>query len=737
MNTPKKTTPPARGRKPLRLALLVFFITITGIALIISIYYGLEQKEVKSTEEQLVLIARSAARNLENYLGGYLKDFDIIVSSPQFKDGMAECRSTGNSQTLVDFLNNYNVATGSNIGDIMITDPSGNIMVSTSANSPYTNCTDMLGTNSSMLVFSSRSGALYLGLSVPLEEGYRIMSMVNIEQMYTDTASSMDIGKKGYVMYKHSTGMIIMHPVKEQIGWDVLEDRKKAYPSYDFTDLEGLIARQKQGLSNVEIYNSYWWADETPRRVKKISAYCPAYVGNDFLIVSTVVDFNEVMAPLNFGLLLMGAVLLVLGITFSTMVLLLVRSIREQQGIERENLYLRDLNSSLEEMHRSEEKLRHFQRLETIGTLTGGIAHELNNMLTPIMAYSAMLMDEISPEDNRHQDAEEIFSASSKAKEVIQQISMISHKDSDVAFVRINVAGELARSLRMVNSIKPKTIKMAVSLELPPSCQMMGSATQLTQVFINLCTNAFQSMEPLGGTLTISAGIAPPDESELLPGTESLVIRFTDTGSGIEPRLLPRIFDPFFTTKKAGEGTGLGLSIVQSIVESHCGSIAVASTIGKGTEFTLRLPVNTQPAAEEVAGGALQHILLVDNDPKILHMLKRVLTVAGYHAVDFSTPIAAMEYLRSSNPVDMLITDFAMAQTSGLEVALFCRNLRAELPILLMTGFVNREVVEARRNAIISDYLIKPVHGRELLEIVAKQGSAISQKNSKAPEDFQ
>lgn len=732
MNSSEKTT---LGRRSLRLALLVFAITLTGIGLIIAIYLGLEQKEVKSTEEQLVLIARSAARNLENYLEGYHKDFNIITSSPQFASGLEEYRRDGNSLPLEEFLNSYNISTGSNIGDIMITDPAGKVLVSTSVNGPYTNCTDMVEVDSSMLIFSSRSGALYLGLSAPIESDYRIMSMVNIEQMYIDTASSMDIGENGYVMYKHSTGMIIMHPVKEQIGWDVLEDRKKAYPNYDFTDLEGLIARQKQGLSNVEVYNSYWWADENPRRVKKISAYCPAYLGNDFLIVSTVADFNEVMAPLNLGLLLMGAVLLVLGVTFTTMVLLLVRSIGEQQGIQRENLYLRDLNSSLEEIHRSEEKLRHFQRLETIGTLTGGIAHELNNMLTPIMAYSAILMDEIPSEDDRHQDAEEIFSASSKAKEVIQQISMLSRKDSDVAFVRISAAGELARALRMVNSIKPKQVKLEASLELPQNCQMMGSATQLTQVIINLCTNAFQAMEPEGGTLTITGAIVSPDNEEGLSGTESLIIRFTDTGAGIEPRLLPRIFDPFFTTKKTGEGTGLGLSIVQSIVESHCGSIAVASTVGEGTRFTLCLPVTTRPVAEEPVGGALRHILLVDNDPKLLHMLKRVLTTAGYHAVDCSTPAAAMEYLVGDSPVDMLITDFAMPHTTGLEVALFCRNLRGELPILLMTGFVNREVVEARRNAIINDYLVKPVHGRELLEVVARQGLAAAQKENNLPKN--
>lgn len=725
MNKGEKKATPARGGNPLGLALLVFAITIIGIVLIIAIYFNLEQKEVKSTEEQLVLIARSAARNLENYLGGYQKDFHIIASSPQFEEGFREYRQTGDSRALVEFLSGYNTATGSNVGDILITDSSGRVLVGTGVNTPYVNCTDMLDINSSMLVFSSPDGSLYLGLSAPLAEGYRIMSMVNIEKMYTDTASSMDIGEKGYVMYKHSSGMIIMHPVKEQIGWDVLDDRKKKYPDYDFSDLEGLIARQKQGLSAVEIYTSYWWADEKPPKVKKISAYCPAYVGEDFIIVSTVADFNEIMSPLNFGLLLMGAVLLMLGGTFTSMVVLLVRSIGERQGVERENLYLRDLNSSLEEMHRSEEKLRHFQRLETIGTLTGGIAHELNNMLTPIMAYSVLLLEEFPPEDERRQDVEEIYSASAKAKEVIQQISLISRKDSDVAFVRLNLHEELTRALRMVGSVKPKGMTLDILLELPHNCQMMGSSTQLTQVILNLCTNAFQAMEPQGGTLTVTGGLEGGQPGQQASG-EVAVIRFSDTGPGIEPRLLPRIFDPFFTTKRTGEGTGLGLSIVQSIVESHSGNIEVDSVVGQGSIFTLRLPVTTQPVAPGAAPDALRHILLVDSEPKVLHMLAKSLTDVGYNTTTFALPGEAADYLRGGGPADILVTDYAMPQITGLELALLCRNLRGEVPILLMTGFVDREVVEARHNGIINQYLVKPVHRQELLEACWGEGFVLS-----------
>ncbi|MEG1942806.1 MAG: ATP-binding protein, partial [Angelakisella sp.] len=581
MKISEKATKSTHSGTQLKLALIVFVITFIGIGMIIAIYMQLEQKEVKSREEQLVLIARSAARNLENYLGGYQKDFNIIMSSPQFSIGLEEYRKTGSSLSLVEFLSSYNTATGSKVGDIMITDPAGKVLVSTSVNTPYTNCTEMLDIRSSMLVFSSQSGALYLGISAPLDDDYRIMSMVDIEQMYTDTASSMDIGEKGYVMYKHSSGMIIMHPVKEQIGWDVLEDRKKKYPDYDFSDLEGLISRQKQGLSNVEIYNSYWWADEVPRQVKKISAYVPAYMGEDFIIVSTVADFNEIMSPLKLGLLSMGTVLLILGITFTVMVLLLIRSIGQRQGMEKENLYLRDLNSSLEEMHRSEEKLRHFQSLETIGTLTGGIAHELNNLLTPIMAYSAMMMDEVTEDNALYQDVEEIYCASAKAKEVIEQISFISRKDSDVAFVRLHLREELTRALRMVASVKPKNVALQIDIQLPEACHMVGSETQLTQVILNLCTNAFQAMESSGGTLTVTAAIVRDrDGDSNATGDEKAVISFADTGAGIEPRLMARIFDPFFTTKKAGEGTGLGLSIVQSIVESHGGSIDVTSTQG-------------------------------------------------------------------------------------------------------------------------------------------------------------
>ncbi|MEG1389827.1 MAG: ATP-binding protein [Angelakisella sp.] len=723
MDISKTVREATRPRNQLKLALLIFLLTLIGIILIISIYMELEQAEIKSREDQLQLVALSAARNLENYLGGYRKDLDVITSSPQFNNGFAEFLKTGNTTNLMEYLNSYNVATGTSVGDIMLTDAYGNVLVSTSVNTPYTNLTPTLDATNRMLVFSSQSGKLYLGISAPLSKGYCIMSMVDIEQMYIDTDSSIEIGKKGYVMYKHSSGMIIMHPTKEQIGLDTLIDQKEKYPHFNFSSLEKLIGRQMQGLSGVEIYNSYWWEEESPREVKKICAYVPAHVDKDFLIVSSVADFKEIMDPLQHGLLAMGAVLLILGTAFTVMILLFVHSTFERQGIEKENLYLRDLNSSLEEIHRSEEKLRHFQKLETLGTFTSGIAHELNNLLTPIMAYSILLMDEVPTQDSIRQDVEEIYSASAKVKEVIQQISFISRKDSDTAFTRINVNGGLARALRMVSSIMPITVTLHTQLELPPTCHMIGSDTQLTQVVLNLCNNAFQAMEEHGGTLTVTAHIEKDCSQDGQQTGEMAAVHISDTGCGIPARLFSRIFDPFFTTKKPGEGTGLGLSIVQRIVENHCGTIDVESVVGEGTTFILRLPVSTKPiSAATTQNGAQQCILLLENDTEILHMLQTQLSGAGYHTISFTRPGDAIEYLHSENTVDMLITDYTVPQNNdGLEIALLCRNLRGEIPILLMTGFVDREVVEARRNGIIKEYLVKPFCRQELLSIVKKE----------------
>ena len=227
-------------------------------------------------------------------------------------------------------------------------------------------------------------------------------------------------------------------------------------------------------------------------------------------------------------------------------------------------------------------ELAHHQRLEMIGTMTSSIAHEFNNLLTPIMGYSILTMEKL-PEgnDELYDNLSEIYDASRRAKSLISRLSALSRKGSTSEATAFSPDALLDKVEEMALPAKPKNVVLIKEYHCPERC-LTANETQIGQLLLNLIINAFQAMEPDGGTLTVST--ARRDGQ--------VIFRVADTGPGIEPELLPRIYDPFFTTKEMGRGTGLGLAIVHQIVDEHKGEISVESAPGKGTAFTISLPEN-------------------------------------------------------------------------------------------------------------------------------------------------
>jgi two-component system cell cycle sensor histidine kinase/response regulator CckA len=697
-----------KGNPPIWLpVVLVCAVLVGGGLLVTSIYMNLRHQSVGDQEQLLLALARSAASNLENYLGSYQKDFSVIKASSDFQRGVSAYRREGDDSLLLDYLDTYNYATEDYVADIVLTDHDGNRLTGTNRYGPYEAITPSDG---DLVVARSASGRLYLAISTLVDQNYRLQSMVDVAYMYEDTGAFMAIGEKGYVTYKHSSGIVLTHPETSQIGKDVIQNRKELYPDFYFEELEDMVARQKTGAEGIEIYHSYWWAEKDPVLVKKICAYTPARIGSDFLIVSAVADYNEIMDPVNRGIFSIGAVMLVMMICFCLLAVQLYTAIQGKRQVERENFYLRELNTTLEEMRRSEEKIQHFQRLETIGTLTGGIAHELGNLLTPIMAYSALMADELSGQEELYDEAQEIYSAAVKAKEVIQQVTDISRKDRETAFRDLDLTETVEAALKMAYSAKPKTVEMEWDLALDGR-HLLGSSTQLCQVVLNLCTNAFHAVrERENGRLDVKGRILPGDKAE---------ITFTDNGTGIERHILDRVFDPFFTTKRTGEGTGLGLSIVQSIMENHQGSVTVESEPGKGTVFTLLLPVGAaRPPEKPVHQGGKRRVLLLDEDPRVARMLTGALLAEDYQVESFSRSDEAMSYLRKTAGVNLFICSYHMSHGEGGLAALLARNTQPGIRILVTTGFVDRELVESEHKGIIDGFLVKPVRLTELLEKV-------------------
>ncbi|MDO4502737.1 MAG: ATP-binding protein [Coriobacteriia bacterium] len=294
-------------------------------------------------------------------------------------------------------------------------------------------------------------------------------------------------------------------------------------------------------------------------------------------------------------LALAGVVLLVLAVGR------IVRRSRED-SLRMEQLAQRA--QAMQELADTTQQMAHHQRLETIGTLTAGIAHEFNNTLTPVMAYSLMALEQVDENDDAlTEPLVKIYTASKQAKDLIGKLAVLSRGPSDGP-ARLSVDDGLDQALSLVEPSRPKT----VTVERGPACGawVMGDRTQVMQLWVNLFVNAFQAMAQDGGVLSVTAAVNDAAEASV-PGADgaaagvsaadgaagagSVTIRVADTGPGMPEEVRAQVFDPFFTTKPTGEGTGLGLAIVAQIVDNLGGSIEVDSQPGRGTTFTATLPL--------------------------------------------------------------------------------------------------------------------------------------------------
>lgn len=247
---------------------------------------------------------------------------------------------------------------------------------------------------------------------------------------------------------------------------------------------------------------------------------------------------------------------------------------------KREAKILQRKNEAMEKLNRQTQELAHHQRLEIMGTLTSSIAHEFNNLLTPIMGYSMMALEKLPPEEEElYDDILEIYEASRKAKTIISRLSDLSRKNTDLTFRQVSPDDLIRKVLDVAKPAKPNRVEIRLNLNCWAQ-RLYANEIQMSQLFLNLILNGFHAMEETGGTLSVDTSF---DE-------DSICVRVSDTGTGIPEEIRDKIFEPFFTTKAAGKGTGLGLAIAAQVVEEHKGTIHVESQEGKGTTFTVQLP---------------------------------------------------------------------------------------------------------------------------------------------------
>lgn len=379
-----------------------------------------------------------------------------------------------------------------------------------------------------------------------------------------------------------------------------------------------------------------------------------------------------------------------------------------------------------EEQEKLQKQLRHVQKMEAIGTLAGGVAHDFNNILAAILGYAELVRDELNPWDSSYEMVDEIILAATRAADVVAQILAFSRqKEYNHGPIMIHlVVGEV---LKFIRASIPSTV--AISSDIDKDCGMInGDPTQIHQVVMNLCTNAFQAMEESGGQLTVTLDSCNFDDigSDIPEGvetTEGEYVRLTvaDTGDGMGEDILERIFEPYFTTKESGKGSGMGLAVVHGIVKSHNGFIMVVSSPEEGASFMVYFPVvglsepDIDTGDEPVLPHGTEKILVVDDEPGVAEVTKARLERLGYRVMAKNSSREALDlFRRQPEEFDLLITDQTMPELTGVQLAGEMLLLKPGLPILLCTGYSAKVNKAEAKETGIRAFLMKPVSREEL-----------------------
>jgi PAS domain S-box-containing protein len=399
----------------------------------------------------------------------------------------------------------------------------------------------------------------------------------------------------------------------------------------------------------------------------------------------------------------------------------IVGAVTENGQVNAVSILTRDITSQKRAeaaLEKSAQRERESHKMETIGTLAGGIAHDINNILTPILAYADLGQRRL-PAGHEVQDyLKGISTASQRARDLVRRILLFSRRQEPKK-VTFDLRKSMEEDIAMLKVMLPTDIELVTALPEQP-VYVSADRAQLGQVLSNLATNAIQAMQGRGGRLTIS----------LIPGAPEqniATITVADSGVGMDEETSRRLFEPFFTTRPVGAGTGLGLSIVHGIVREHGGEIAVKSATGEGATFSVTLHTTSQAPSAAPAraagstGAAGVRVLVVDDEPAIVAVTRRALTDAGHAVTTAPSATAALEvFSRAPDSFDVVLTDQSMPKMTGTSLISELRSLRPTIPCVLMTGHGDEAIERLARSLDVFDIVAKPFALASLIAVVER-----------------
>ena len=387
-----------------------------------------------------------------------------------------------------------------------------------------------------------------------------------------------------------------------------------------------------------------------------------------------------------------------------------------------------DWKTAGKEKRKLERQLQQAHKMEAIGSLAGGIAHDFNNILSAIIGFTELSLDDVEKGTHLENNLQEVYAAGTRAKDLVKRILAFARQsDEERKPIQVNLI--VKEVLKFIRSSIPATIEIKQNIE--SESLIMGNSTQIHQILMNLCTNAAHAMENKNGTLDVRLKDITVDgtknwhTSDIKLG-DYIEIKVSDTGTGIQPEIIKNIFEPYFTTKATGEGTGMGLAMVHGIVESYNGKIVVDSAFGEGTIFTICLPVIKKRIGDslyesDVLPSGTERILFVDDEDPIAKMGGQILSQLGYSVTTRTSSIEALALFKAKpNYFDLVVTDMTMPHMTGDVLATELMIIRPDIPVILCTGYSKKISDKTALENGIKAFAYKPITKADMAKTVRK-----------------